>query len=125
MPFLKYLASLFHSSEAEQPQLEKLFGRGRPSIGVPPASPGIYRWVQKSTKIRSYIGKTANLLQRRQQHLREGTYNLEMYDFAWKEAKGDISDYLRLINNAEKAQIAKHNPPGNRNKGGGGRLPRH
>ena len=116
---------VFHSPEQEQGQLMRLFGRGRPSLQVPPDVPGLYRWIELNTRRVSYVGKTVRLLRRRNEHIRnpESPWNLQDFRFAWQAAQGDRLNYILQIDAAERAHIARHAPPGNKSVGGEGRIP--
>jgi len=79
----------------------------------------VYRHVDKESGNVEYVGQTNNLRKRQQEHVRTGTLDPERQYVCYSAAKPDASkdDLCRT----EKAHIARHQPSGNKTKGGNGR----
>lgn len=100
-----------------------IFKPGRPSRQQPPSRPGLYRWVEIATGIVSYIGETNDLRRRMREHERsDAPWDRTTHHYEWKPADGRSTSRTRREH--EKAKIRQHDPPGNRNRGGGGRKAR-
>jgi hypothetical protein len=84
-----------------------------------PQSPGIYRHVDKKTREVVYVGQTDNLRRRQQEHVRSGRLNTDQQFVRYREAKETASktDLCRT----EAEHILRHNPSGNKTRGGNGR----
>ncbi|MBN2798578.1 MAG: GIY-YIG nuclease family protein [Deltaproteobacteria bacterium] len=96
------------------------YGPGRPSRQPPPHAPGEYRWVNKETKERDYIGETNDLARRKGEHERsDKPVDSSTHTFEWKEA--DPSSTSESRREHERKKIAQHHPPLNQRGGGGGR----
>lgn len=112
------------------------FSRGRPFEYVPatttrcaygtppPREPGVYRFLSPGRTI-TYIGETNNLARRLYEHLYTGRFLEERGDtFAYQVQRRDsrCGSVERRV--TEVAQILQHQPSGNRDDGGGGRIAR-
>ncbi|MPW23052.1 GIY-YIG catalytic domain [Paraburkholderia piptadeniae] len=83
-----------------------------------PSLPGIYRHVGPTGEI-DYAGQTNDLRQRQQQHERLGKLNLDKQRVAFAVAPPGTSKDALI--ETEKAHIARHQPSGNKTRGGNGR----
>ncbi|HOE91388.1 MAG TPA: GIY-YIG nuclease family protein [Candidatus Cloacimonadota bacterium] len=84
-----------------------------------PNTPGAYRHINKETGEVDYVGQTDNLRKRQQEHERNGKLDTKSQTVACKEAKADASK--DDLCNTERDHIKRHNPSGNKTKGGNGR----
>jgi len=93
-----------------------------PSTGTgcdPEHKPGEYRIRDKEGNI-TYVGETADIRRRMQQHLRSGKLPNDGSTFEYKEADGRSTSNTRRQHEQEK--IKQHNPPLNKSVGGEGRV---
>ena len=102
------------------------FGPGRYKRGEPEPVRGVYRYVDKNTNEIVYVGQSKNLRRRYQQHLRgdKPPFDPNTQHFDWKEQTflSKVVSALMERQQKERDKIRQHNPPLNRNKGGGGRT---
>ena len=95
-----------------------------PTTGVgekPPAKPGEYRIRNAAGEI-TYIGETANLARRTNEHIRSGklsTGQEQAGTIEYKIADGRSTSNTRRMHEREK--IEQHNPAQNKSQGGEGR----
>lgn len=83
-----------------------------------PNEPGIYRHIDKITRLIIYVGQSLNVRARQQQHARNGKLDPEKHWVVFTTLKNLSKAALRII---EKEHIKRHDPPGNSCKGGNGR----
>lgn len=107
--------------QQEQPVIrpKQTIGRGRPSKQAPPSSPGLYRFVNKDTREKAYIGESDDLKRRKREH--QSQYSPDRYEFEWKSASSTSTSIDRR--ESEKQWIQKHKPSDNQRAGGAGRRP--
>jgi predicted GIY-YIG superfamily endonuclease len=84
-----------------------------------PEKPGLYRHINKESGCVEYIGQTNNIKRRNQEHKAREKLDLSTQKIAYAVAHPD-ADRQKLCD-AEKRHIKKHNPSGNKYKGGNGR----
>ena len=96
-------------------QTDRIKGPGSPL----PNKPGVYRFVNKSTREVEYVGQTNNLRKRQQQHAKSGKLNTakQYVQYAVAKTTATKGDLCRT----EVDHIARHRPSGNKYKGGNGR----
>jgi hypothetical protein len=84
-----------------------------------PREPGAYRHIDKETKTVVYVGQSNDLRVRQQQHARAGRLDTARHVVQYAVARPDATkdDLCRT----EQCHIARHNPTGNKTKGGNGR----
>jgi|GEM_PF-2245955 len=84
-----------------------------------PQEPGTYRHRNKETGEIEYVGDTSNLRKRQQEHVRSGKLDTSKQDVEYSVAKSGATREERR--QTEKDHISRHNPIGNKTKGGNGR----
>jgi hypothetical protein len=84
-----------------------------------PRAPGAYRHIDKETETVVYVGQSNDLRVRQQQHARAGRLDTTMRVVQYALARPDATkdDLCRT----EQRHIARHEPTGNKTKGGNGR----
>ena len=95
-------------------------GRFR-SKGKISRGPVVYRYKKKKTGKIGYVGETVNGRERTQRHRTQKRpfANPTNYEMQWKKMDGRSTSRTRR--KVERKQIEKHDPPYNKNAGGGGR----
>lgn len=84
-----------------------------------PEKPGLYRHINRENNRVEYIGQTNNIKRRNREHELKGKLDLSTQKVAYAVVYSD-ADRQKWCD-AEKQHIEKHNPPGNKCKGGNGR----
>lgn len=123
--FDPYHSSQLNSKNKRKNQMSSPYKRGRPSKfnpttgegKSPPNVAGEYR-IATAKGIRKYIGETSNLSRRMNEHIRDRKIRKNQ-SFAWQLAK--LTSTSRTRRDHERNKIDKHNPLGNKRRGGGGR----
>jgi len=98
------------------------FPSGRPARTPPPKSGGWYRFVDKNTGEKSYVGKSINLLRRKNEHINTGKLNTDTHHFEHVKVPENL---LSKLSSKEVQKIKKYGKTSNlsnKNKGGGGRT---
>ena len=96
-----------------------IFKQGRPSTQEPPNDPGVYRYINNESGKVDYVGETADLRRRSNEHSRSDMVSRDTHTFAWQKADGRSTSTTRRAH--EQVKISQHNPPLNQRAGGGGR----
>lgn len=89
---------------------------------VIPNKPGIYQHINKTTQEVDYSGQTDDLRKRQQEHARNGKLDTDKQFVRYGVAK-DGATKADLCQ-TEIAHISRHQPAGNKTKGGNGRATR-
>lgn len=86
---------------------------------IPLDKGGTYRHTSKETGKVEYVGDTTSLRKRQQEHARSGKLDTSKQNIEYSTAKENATREDRR--RTEQDHIKRHNPPGNKTRGGNGR----